>query len=156
MPYDTGADKFAARRMRQFLLYVLVPSILFCGGGWYLVFGRSADEQSTILGGRAPTRTPPVVVTRIVSGDTVLGGAVQYSPPGSAATPKVAQVVASPTGVRMTCYARRDSRSPYADAVVYENGLFYAEAFTSVHGGMNWNSRYGWFPIADFACQKGI
>ena len=154
--YDTGSDKYAARRFRQFLIYVVIPIVLFCGGGWYFVLGRPAEQQTTLLGTKLST--PTVHATKIVSGDTVLGGPVgvvgSITPtPGT----KVAYAVASATpAVRVKCYATKDAFSPYTDKVILSQGLFYADAFTRVNGGLIWSQQFGWFKAADFGCAPGI
>lgn len=154
--YDTGADRYTARRMRQFLIYVVLPVFLFCFGGAYLVFGR--DQRSSSPPKR-PTMTLTVVavstvVRPTVSGDTVLGGVVSYSGQMQSTQSRGTPVPSPVPTVR--CYARVDSRSVYSDSVVYQNGLFLAEAFTRARGGMIWNARFGWFRIEDFACAPGI
>ena len=150
--YDTGADKYSARRFRQFVIYVILPIVLFCGGGWYLTMGRPPDQQTTLLGTKM--LTPTVRATQIVSGDTVLGGPVTLL---QTPTPKIAYAVPSATSAaRVKCYARQDAHSPLGDAVILSQGLFYADAFTRVNGGMIWNKQFGWFKAADFGCAAGL
>jgi hypothetical protein len=76
---------------------------------------------------------------------------------GGSPTAKVAYVVASSTpAARIKCYALRDTRSVYADRMIYQNGLFFADAFSRVKGGLIWNQQFGWFWLSDFGCSEGI
>ncbi len=153
--YDTGADIYAQRRFRQFLMYVVLPIVVFCGGGWYLIMGRPPEQQTSILGTKMSS--PTVRATKIISGDTVLGGPVGVVGSVTPTAEKVAYVVpsATPAG-RIKCYAIRDAHSPYTDKVILSQGLFFADAFTRVNGGMIWNKQFGWFKLVDFGCAPGI
>ena len=135
---------------------MVIPIVLFCGGGWYFVLGRPAEQQTTLLGTKLST--PTVHATKIVSGDTVLGGPVGVV---GSVTPspaiKVAVAVPSATfSTRVKCYAVKDAHSPYAESVILSQGLFYADAFTRVNGGMIWSKQFGWFMASDFGCAPGI
>ncbi len=149
--YDTGADKYTARRMRQFVTWVLIPIIIFCGGGWYLLAGRPADQQTGILG--APRSTATRLPTRAITGDTVLGGAVSAGPSPTMVRLSAAENAIGPSVV---CYARVDSQGVISNTSVLANGLFRAEGFTRVNGGMIWNSRFGWHLLSNFGCQAGL
>ncbi len=137
-------------------MYVVVPCMVFCCGGLYLIAGRPADQQTTVLGGKAKavaTITP--ASTRVVTGETVLGGQVAVA----ASPTKFGVVVVSPTSApvnKCKCYARVDTHSVYGDVTVYAEGLFYAEAFTRARGGMIWNARFGWFWAKNFGCEPGL
>jgi hypothetical protein len=155
--YDTGSDKYAARRFRQFVLYVILPVVLFCGGGWYLTVGRPPDQQTTLLGGKAAALTPTKRATVVYTGDQVLGGRIDANATPQAAGTKFAVAVASATpAVRVRCYARVDAKSPYNDNVLLAEAMIYADAFTRANGGMIWNKTQGWFKLSDLACAPNV
>lgn len=164
--YDTGADRFADRRGRQFLIYVVLPIVLFCGTAWYLLLGRPADQQTGLLGQPLVTRTAthnplvPVTVqpTRVVDPGSILGGQVTYNntpqlaamqPPNRAmATPDLSEPV--------KCWARQDTTGVYTATTVLELSLLLVDGYTRANGGMIHHAKLGWFALADFGCAPGL
>jgi hypothetical protein len=143
--YDTGADKYVVRRYRQFLFYVIVPVVLFCGGGW-LLLTRPLQQQSP-----SATKLVATVTPRTVSGDNVIGGRIVVT------ETKVAQVVPTQVPVsRLRCYARVDARGVYSDVILPAESLVYADAFTRANQGMIWNKNLGWFSLRDLVCAPGL
>jgi len=149
--YDTGADRYTARRFRMFVTNVMLPLLLFCCGGYYLVMIRPGEQQA--VAAKAKALVTPTATARVVSGDQVIGGRVVVATP----TPegKAAQVVPT-VGIRLRCYARVDARGVYSDVVLPAESLVYADAFTRANQGMIWNRNLGWFSLRDVVCAPGL
>jgi hypothetical protein len=73
-----------------------------------------------------------------------------YSAPGAPGAP-AAVVLPS-----VRCYARDDVTGVYSPTQVLKGGLFLAEKYTRVLGGMIYNPRYGWYGAVAFGCAEGL
>jgi hypothetical protein len=73
-----------------------------------------------------------------------------YSAPGAPGAPAA---VLAPS---VRCYARDDVTGVYSRTEVLKGGLFLAEKYTRVLGGMIYNPRYGWYGAVAFGCAEGL
>lgn len=137
--FGASNDDDARRRRSGMIMFVVVPLLLVCVAVWFGFGGGSQQVASAEL---AKTLTP-------VSTRSLLGGAInqpQSLGGGSGGSP-----VSTVPLPRLRCYALRDTRS-MSGTVVFASGLFFADGYSRVRGGLVYSRNLGWFPAGDFGC----
>ena len=141
--YDTGNDEFKKKRGFGLLTGGILP-VLFFGAlaVWFLL----GPKQNTSVEAKGDaTRMATVVNTpALVAGGFLGSGSGRPTAP-------------LPTlDLRVKCFARADVSGVYSSTVVLSGGMVVPTKYTRVRDGMIWSDRFGWLPLAGFACNGDL
>ncbi|MBI5651163.1 MAG: hypothetical protein HZC40_12070 [Chloroflexi bacterium] len=142
--YGTVNDDSAKGRRWQMLFFVVIPLICVCIAVW---FGFGGGSQAAVDASKpvGASTIAPANLDSIVQGSQFAFA----SPPAQ----KVAQAVTPDSRIR--CYAIRDTVS-ISNVIIYKEGLFLADRWSRVNGGLLGSKTAGWFPATDFGCQGDL
>ncbi len=147
---DVPQDSSWWKRFLRLIFFAVLPLIACV---WFILNWAFQCSPSPAAALAKSPPTPAVVPTVKMVGslfDTTMGRSPSL--PGGGAPGAPAAVVVP----LVKCYARVDAAGVYSQTQVLKDGMFLAERFTRVLGGMIYNSRYGWYLASDFGCSPGL
>lgn len=156
-PVYTGqGDKFAKKRQKDFLFWIVIPTVGFVLVFWYLLVGQYQKPSQA---------TPTAVKTGLAPafGTPGAGGAQSvFALNGNGAQSPLAfgggesQPRGTATKVVVKCYARIDASGVFTSTLILRDTLFIVEGYTRANGGMIYNSKFDWMASSSFGCQGDV
>lgn len=154
--FDEDGDRYSSHRYRQFVLFVIVPTVLICLALYWVFLGPKGSPAYGMVSVQAVRTGTPVPGASpgsrniLSEGGNFAGQAIQALPS------KIAVMVSTPAPERVRCYALRDGVAQYGSGQFLKGGLIWAERWTRVNGGMVYVSSLGWVSQSMVYCYPGL